>query len=87
MTLPKFCSCIFCIAICPAFTFSDFDMVDDLIFAFDVFCVTLLFLESQSLLVLNCYQCQVLLYFLTVDGLRIMRTSQNKTCIYFCGLF
>jgi len=35
-------------------------------FAFDVFYVTLSFLASQSLLVLNYWQCQVLLlYFLT----------------------
>jgi len=37
-----------------AFTVSEFDRVGGLGFAFDVFCVTLSFLASQSLLVLNC---------------------------------
>jgi len=33
-------------------------------FAFDIFCVTALsFLASQSLMVLNCWHCQVLLHF------------------------
>jgi len=32
---------------------SEFDRVGGLGFAFDVFCITLLFLASQSLLVLN----------------------------------
>ena len=38
----------------PAFTFNEFDRVGGLGFAFDVFCVTLLLLASQTLLVLNC---------------------------------
>ena len=38
----------------PAFTVSEVDRVGGLGFAFDVFCVTLLFLASQSLLVFNC---------------------------------
>jgi len=42
------------LAVGPAFTFSDFDRVSGLGSAFNVFCVTLLFLASQSLLVLNC---------------------------------
>jgi len=41
-------------AVGPAFAFSEFDRVGGLGFAFDVFCVTLLFLASQRLLVLNC---------------------------------
>ena len=39
---------------CTAFAFSDADTVGGLGFAFEVFSVTLLFLASQSLLVLNC---------------------------------
>ena len=50
--LPLFCRP--CIPVGPAFTVSEFDGVGGLGFAFDVFCVTLLFLASQSLLVLNC---------------------------------
>jgi len=73
MTLHRFCFSTFCLAVGPAFTFSDFDRIGSLGFAFDVFCVTLLFLASQSLLVLNCLYCQVLLYFLTEDGLRIIQ--------------
>jgi len=41
-------------AVGPAFAISNFDMVNGLVFAFDVYCVTLSFLASQSLLVLNC---------------------------------
>ena len=51
--LCRFCFSTFCIAVGPAFTFSEFVRVGGLDFAFDVFCVTLLFLASQSLLVLN----------------------------------
>jgi len=51
--LCRFCFSTFCIAVGPAFTFSKFDTVGSLGFAFDVFRVTLLFLLSQSLLVLN----------------------------------
>ena len=40
-----------------------FDRVNGLCFAFDVFCVILLFLASQSLLLLNCWHCQELLYY------------------------
>jgi len=54
MTLCRFCFNTFCIAVGPAFTFSEFDRVGGLGFVFDVFCVTLLFLASQSLLVLYC---------------------------------
>ena len=39
----------FYIAVGPAFTFSEFDSFGGLGFAFDVFCVTLLFRPSQSL--------------------------------------
>ena len=46
-----------------AFTVSEFDRVDGLGFAFDAFCVTLLILASQSLLHLNCWHCQELLYY------------------------
>ena len=51
--LRRFCFGTFCIAVGPAFTFSEFDRIGGLGFAFDVFCVTLLFLASQSLSVLN----------------------------------
>ena len=71
----------------PAFTVSEFDRVGGIGFAFDVFCVTLLFFASQSLLVLNCQHCQVLLYFLTEDGFRIIRMSQNKNVQLFEGFF
>jgi len=40
---------LFCIAVGPAFDFSDFDVTGGLGFAFDIFCVTLSFLASQSL--------------------------------------
>ena len=50
----RFCFSIFCIAVGPDFAFNDFDMAGGLGFAFDVFCITLSFLASQSLLVLNC---------------------------------
>jgi len=41
-----------------------FDVAGCLGFAFEVFCVTALsFLASQSFMVLNCWHCQVLLYF------------------------
>ena len=52
--LCRFCFSDFCIPVSPAFTVSNFDRVGGLGFAFDVFCVTLLFLASQSLLLLNC---------------------------------
>ena len=45
-TLRRFCFSTFSIAAGPAFTFSDFDRVGGLGFAFDVFYVTLLFLAS-----------------------------------------
>ena len=45
-TLRRFCFSIFCIAVGPAFTFSDFDRVGGRGFAFDVFCATLLFLAT-----------------------------------------
>jgi len=48
-TLFRLCFSTFCIAVGPAFAVSDFDSVGCLGFAFDVFCVTLLFLVSQSL--------------------------------------
>jgi len=51
-TLHTFCFSNFSTAVGPAFTFSDFDRVGSVGFAFDVFCVTLLFPASQSLL--NC---------------------------------
>jgi len=53
-TFPSKNFSIFCIAVGTAFAFSDFDMVGGLGCAFDVCCVTLSFLASQSLLVLNC---------------------------------
>ena len=73
--LCRSCFSTFCIPVGPAFTVSEFDRVDGLGFAFDVFCVTQLFLASQSLLLLNCWHCQELLYyiFLTEDGLRLIR--------------
>ena len=46
--LCRSCFSTFCIPVGPAFTVSEFDRVDGLGFAFDVFCVTLLFLASQS---------------------------------------
>jgi len=52
--LCRLCLITFCIAVGLAFTVSEFDRVGGLGFAFDVFCVTLLFLASQSLLVLKC---------------------------------
>jgi len=61
--LCRSCFSTFCIPVGPAFTVSEFDRVDGLGFAFDVFCVTLLFLASQSLLLLNCWHCQELLYY------------------------
>ena len=61
----------FCIALDPGFT--GFDMAGNVGFAFDAFLVTLSFPASQSLFVLNCWHCQVLLYFLTEGGLRIIR--------------
>ena len=48
-----FCFSTFTIAVGPAFTFSDFDKVGGLGFDFDVFSITLLFLASHNLLVLN----------------------------------
>ena len=57
------CFSTFCIPVGPASTVSEFDRVDGLGFASDVFCVTLLFLASQSLLLLNCWHCQDLLYY------------------------
>jgi len=61
--LCRSCFSTFCIPVGPAFTVSEFDRVDGLGLAFDVFCVTLLFLASQSLLLLNCWHCQELLYY------------------------
>ena len=61
--LCRSCFSTFCIPVGPAFTVSEFDSVDGLGLAFDVFCVTLLFLASQSLLLLNCWHCQELLYY------------------------
>jgi len=55
-TLRRFCVSNFCVAVGPAFTFSDFDRVGGRGFAFDVFCVThsfgfeLLALPSVALL-------------------------------------
>jgi len=46
--LYRFCFSSFCIPVGPAFTVSEFDRVGGLGFASDVFCVTLLFLASQS---------------------------------------
>ena len=64
MAFRRFCFNIICITFGPAFAFSDFDMAGCLGFAFDVLCVTpLSFLALQSLIVLNWWHCQVLLYF------------------------
>ena len=52
--LCRSCFSTFCIPAGLAFTVSEFDRVGGLGFAFDDFCVTLLFLASQSLLLLNC---------------------------------
>ena len=41
----------------------NFDLAGGLGFVLDVFCITLSFLASQSLMVLNCWHCQVLIYF------------------------
>jgi len=60
-----------------------FDRVGGLGFVFDVFCVTPLFLASQSLLVLNCWHCHVLLYFLTEAGLRIIRNISKLSTYSF----
>ena len=61
--LCRTCFSTFCIPVGAAFTGSEFDRADGLGFAFDIFCVTLLFLASQSLLLLNCWHCQELLYY------------------------
>ena len=61
--LCRSCFSTFCVPVGPAFPVSEFDRVDGLGFAFDVFCVTLLFLASQSLFLLNCWHCQELLYY------------------------
>ena len=64
----------------PAFAFSGCDMAGGLSFAFDVFCITLTYLASQSLLVLNCRHCQVLLhFFLSEDRLRIIRNVSKQS--------
>ena len=42
------------ISVGPAFIVSEFDRVGGIGFAFDIFCITLLFLASQSLSVLTC---------------------------------
>jgi len=47
-TLRRFCFSTFSKAVGPVFAFSYFDRVGGLGFAFDVFCVTLLFLVSES---------------------------------------
>ena len=74
MALRRFCFNILWITFGPAFAFSDFDVAGCLGFAFDVFCFTALsFLASQSPMVMNCWHCQVLLYFFTENGLRIIR--------------
>jgi len=68
-----FCFNFFCITVGSAFACSDFYMVSSLGFVFDDFCVTLSFFASHSVLVLNWGHCQALLYFMTEDGLKIIR--------------